>query len=140
MASIAMLLGGAVANALAFTGSNFMFSKLQKDGVDRERKRHDRALEKLQKAQVDFQEKRQQGIDFINRKLLDEKRANQKFSELNDAMAEYHRVFGQTLSEIYKPELRDYYTPSNGQHEREIAFIILSMAGLGITLYYFEKD
>ena len=35
MASIAMLLGGGAAvNALAFSGSNYLFSKLRSSGVD----------------------------------------------------------------------------------------------------------
>ena len=54
-------------------------------------------------------------------------------------MREYYTVFGKRLPAINKPELSDFYTPSNDQHERELAFIGLSMAALGITLYYFEK-
>ena len=46
MASIAMMLGGAIANALAFTGSSFLLSSLSKDSIDKERKRHDLAIEK----------------------------------------------------------------------------------------------
>lgn len=137
--SVSMMLGGAVANALAFTGSSYMFQSLAKDRVDKERKRHDIAVEKLQKAQVEWQQKRQERIDFINKQLLAERKADAKFTELNDAMREYYTVFGKRLPAINKPELSDFYTPSNDQHERELAFIGLSMAALGITLYYFEK-
>ena len=35
-----MLIGGAVANALAFTGSSYLFLKLSKDGINKERKMH----------------------------------------------------------------------------------------------------
>ena len=48
MASVAMLIGGALANALAFTGSSYLFHRLSKDSIDAERKRHDLAIEKLQ--------------------------------------------------------------------------------------------
>ena len=44
-----MLIGGALANALAFTGSSYLFSRLSKDSVDKERKRHDLEIEQLQK-------------------------------------------------------------------------------------------
>ena len=44
-----MLIGGALANALAFTGSSYLFHRLSKDSIDKERKRHDAAIEKLQK-------------------------------------------------------------------------------------------
>ena len=41
MASIGFLIGGALINALAFTGSNYLFSSLSKESIDKERKRHD---------------------------------------------------------------------------------------------------
>ena len=75
MASVAMLIGGALANALAFTSSSYLFLRLFKDSIDKERKRHDLAIEELQKAQIEWAQKRQQRIDFINKQLrLEEKR------------------------------------------------------------------
>ena len=44
MASIAMLIGGALANALTFTGSSYLFHKLSADNINAERKRHDAAI------------------------------------------------------------------------------------------------
>ena len=41
---------GAIANALAFTGSSYLFHRLSADNIDAERKRHDAAIEKLQEA------------------------------------------------------------------------------------------
>ena len=49
MASIAMLIRGALANALAFTGSSYLLHRLSADNIDAERKRHDAAIEALQK-------------------------------------------------------------------------------------------
>ena len=60
MASIAMLIGGALANALAFTGSSYLFHSLSADNIDAEKKRHDVAIEALQKAQVEWAHKRQE--------------------------------------------------------------------------------
>ena len=37
MAGIAMMLGGAMANALAFTGSSYLFSSMSKDRIDKEK-------------------------------------------------------------------------------------------------------
>ena len=53
MASIAMLIGGALANALAFTGSSYLFHRLSSDNIHAERKRHDAAIEALQAAQIE---------------------------------------------------------------------------------------
>ena len=61
-----MLIGGALANALAFTGSSYLFSRLSKDSIDKERKTHDLAIEQLQNAQIEWAQLRQQRIDFIH--------------------------------------------------------------------------
>ena len=60
MASVAMLIRGASANALAFAGSSYLFHRLSEDSIDKERKRHDAAIEALQAAQLEWAHKRQQ--------------------------------------------------------------------------------
>ena len=69
MASVVMLIGGALANALAFTGSSYLFHRLSKDSIDAERAGHDAAIEQLQKAEKEWVHRRQQQIDFINKQL-----------------------------------------------------------------------
>ena len=64
-----MLIRGALANALAFTGSSYLFHRLSKDSIDAEKQRHDVAIEKLQAAQLEWAHKRQQQIHFINNQL-----------------------------------------------------------------------
>ena len=135
-----MLMGGALVNALAFTGSSYTFSRLSKDSTDKKRKRHNLAIGQLQKVQVEWVQKRQEQIDFINKQLRLEQKAETKFTELNDAMGEYHEVFGHELSPFpQEPVLSDFYTPSNEQHERELAFIALSMIGIGGVFWYLEQ-
>ena len=48
MAGIGFLIGGALVNAIAFTGSNYLVSSLSKESIDKERKSHDKAVEDLQ--------------------------------------------------------------------------------------------
>ena len=60
MASVAMLIRGALANALAFTGSSYLFHRLSKESIDAERKRHDSVIEALQAAQLEWAHKWQQ--------------------------------------------------------------------------------
>ena len=105
-----------------------------------ERNRHDVVIEKLQKAQIEWAHKRQQQIDFINNQLRSERNAETKFTELNDAMREYHEVFGHDLPPLPRePVLSDYYTPTDEQHYRELGFVTLSMIGIGGVLYYLES-
>ena len=127
-----MLIGGALANALAFTGSSYLFHRLSADNIDAERKRHD--------AVIEWTHKRQQRIDFINNQLRLERKAETKFTELNEAMREYHEVFGHELQPLPRePVLSDFYTPTDEQHYRELGFIALSMIGIGGVLYYLES-
>ena len=55
-----MLIRRALANALGFTGSSYLFSRLSKDSIDAERKRHDEAIEQFQNAQMEWVHKRQE--------------------------------------------------------------------------------
>ena len=140
MASVVMLIGGALVNALAFTGSSYLFHRLSADNNDAERKRHDAAIEPLQATQIEWAHKRQQQINFINNQLRLERKSETKFTELNDAMREYHEVFGHELPPLpRKPVLSDFYTPTDEQHHRELGFIALSMIGIGGVLYYLES-
>ena len=149
MASVAMLIRGALVNALAFTGSSYLFHRLSKDNIDAERKIHDAAIEKLQKAQIEWAHKCQQRIDLKNNQLRLERASETKFAELKDAMREYHEVFGHkfrhagSLQDLpplpQEPVLSDFYTLSDAQHYRELGFITLSMIGIGGVLYYLES-
>ena len=64
--------------------------------INKERKRHDAAIEKLQEAQIEWAHKRQQRMNFINNQLRLEQKAETKFTELNEAMREYHEVLAKS--------------------------------------------
>ena len=126
--------------ALAFTGSSFLLHRLSADNTDAERKRHDAAIEALQKAQIEWTHKHQQRIDFINNQVRLERKAETKFAELNEAMREYHEVFGHELPPLPRePVLSNFYTPTDEQHHRELGFIVLSMIGIGGVQNYLES-
>ena len=135
-----MLIGGSLEKALAFTGSSYLFHRLSVNSIDTERARHDLVVEQLQRAQIEWAHKHQQRIDFINKQLRSERKAETKFTELNDAMREYHEVFGHELPPLPRElVLSDYYTTTNEQHYRELGFIALGMIGIGGVLYCFES-
>ena len=67
MASVAMLMGGALVNALTFTSSSYLFHRLSVNSIDAERARHHLAIEQLQEAQIKWAHKCQQRTDFINK-------------------------------------------------------------------------
>ena len=95
MASLLFTIGGAVVNALAFSGTNFVFSRLTDHGEE-ERKRHDLALEKLQRARDEWNKDRMKRLDFVNMKRLREKNeARVYINNVDEAMLEYYRVFAK---------------------------------------------
>ena len=138
MASVAMLLGGALVNALAFSGSNYLFSMLRSSGVDEERKRHDKAVEQLQAAQEEWSRRRTERVDLINEKLRRQNHAVQTFHDADAAIREYAQVFGKSkmLDPLgHEPKLADFYMPSSEQKDREIAFVILGLGATGLVAY-----
>ena len=138
MATIALLLGGALANALAFSGSNFLFSSMRSRAVDEEKERHNRASEQLQAEQAEWARERTARIDFINEDLRRQGLSVQAFRDADQAMREYHRITGVQLDSLGdKPRLSDFYTPSDDQRDREIAFVVVGLLVTGVVVYKF---
>ena len=112
MGSVLFTVGGAVVNALAFSSTNFVFSRLTDHGVG-ERKRHDLALENLQKARDRWNEDRMKRLNLINKRLRERNEARTYINNLDKAMLEYYRVFAKKIKPLPpEPELSDLYHPS----------------------------
>ena len=64
--------------------------------------------------------------------------AQQSFKNVDDALQEYHNLFGVDLKRTLEPEpsLADYYTPSDQTKTAEIIEITLGMA---LTTYIAYK-
>ena len=133
MAGVALMAGSAIVNALAFSGSNYLFSKLKHGDADEERKRHDKAMEQLQTAKAAWSKRRTEELDRQNH-------AVQTFHDVSAGLHEYNRITGKTLDLLGpEPQLSDFYTPSSAQKDREIVFIVLGMAATGLVTYYIAK-
>ena len=140
MASVALLFGGALVNAVAFSGSNYLFSMLRSSGVDEERKRHDKAVEQLQAAQAEWSRGRSERLDRINEELRRQNHAVRTFRDVDAAIREYAHVTGKNIGTMDpEPQLSDFYTPSNDQKDREIAFVVLGVAATSLVAYKISK-
>ena len=79
-------------------------------------------------------------MDYINNQIIKERKAEKRFADLNSAMQEYFIVTGRQLEALSpKPVLSNFYVPSEDHHNRELAFITLSMMGIGAFLWYSDK-
>ena len=97
MALLFTILNGifsSVFSATACGGANLAFSMLTDHG-GKERKRHDLALEKLQRARDKWNMDRMKRLDFINKRLREKNEAKAYINNVDEAILEYYRVFGK---------------------------------------------
>ena len=140
MASIAAIAGGALINALAFSGTNAAFSSLLGDHGKAEMQRHNLAMEQLSKAREDWNRDRQKRLDLINKTLSDQRHAKHTFRGLDDAMREYHKVTGNQLLPLRDPpKLGDFYKPSRQRKDVELALVVGGMTIVGVLAFKFSK-
>ena len=133
--AVAMMVGGAITNAFAFSGSSYLFSHIGSNS-DEERKRHNKAMEQLQAATTAWNEKRTERLDFINQQMKKEHHAMDEFDDADTAMKNYFYITGNQLPDLPpKPTLSDFYTPSEDQKNREIAFVVGGMALTGFIAW-----
>ena len=128
MASALMFVGGAIVNGLAFSGSNYLFSKLSKHD---ESEKHYKEMQRLQAEKDAYEKKRLAMLDFINQRLTNQRHAEQTFTDVDQAMKEYYRITGDKLYLPSKPKESDYL--SEDKKTQEILFIILGTA----AVYFF---
>ena len=89
MASLLFTIGGAMVNALAFSGTNFVFSRLTDHGEE-ECKRYGLAEEKLQRARDKWNEDQMKRLDFINKRLREKNEVRTYINNVDKAMLEYY--------------------------------------------------
>ena len=77
MTPILFIAGGAMVKSLAFSDTNFIFSRLTDHGAE-ERKRHDLAIKKIQRARDEWNKDRMKRLYFINRRLREKNEAIMK--------------------------------------------------------------
>ena len=131
--AVAMMVGGALTNALAFSGSNFLFSQLSGSA---ERKRHNLAMEKLQRERDVWNEQRLERIDFINQKLKKEGHAEKTFKSVDEAMQAYYALTGEYMPP--EPQLSDFLHEDDNTTIKKTEIAIVG-AGLLITGYLTYK-
>ena len=94
----------------------------------------------MQRAQIEWAKKRQERLDYINSEIAKEHKAEKRFTDLNSAMQQYFIVTGRQLEPLPpKPVLSNFYVSSEDHHNHELAFITLSMIGIGAFLWYSDK-
>ena len=130
MATVAVIAGAAVVNAIAFTAGNALYDKFGRGDSLGERGRHDRAVENQQKAMADWNKKRAETLDWINTKVTEKNDARAEFDNVDRALEFYNETHpdGQIVLPE-RPKFSDFYKPSPEQHYYE-AFAATALGGL----------
>jgi len=136
MATIALLVGGAVLNATAFVGGNYLAKYFS--GSDAERIRHDKALEKYQHDMGEWQKEQKLYQDWLNEQYLEKKQADENLQSTDQAFILYSKAHPQAHTLQNKPEFSNYYSPSSTQKQYELLYVGGGMlaAGYAISKYF----
>ena len=125
MASIALMIGGAIINATTFVGGSYLAKYLSGGSdSDEEKKRHDLAVEKYQKEYEKYEENRAKLNDWImtNDRIKDE--AKQNFENTDYALKLYNKVHQDDIyNSLREPQFSDFYQPSVQQNKGEIIYV-----------------
>ena len=137
MASIALMIGGAIINATTFVGGSYLAKYLSgSSDSDEEKKRHDLAVEKYQKEYEEYEENRAKLNDWImtNDRIKDE--AKENFKNTDYALKLYNKIHQDDLS-LREPQFSDFYQPSAQQKQGEIVYVGASALAIGFAASYF---
>ena len=132
MTSLIPSAAGGLFNAFAFAGAGYLFQKLNKDGFNEETKRHNLALEKLERARQAWNQKdieRQEKLANLRRERSE---ANADFKETNKSLRNYEKVTtlvfeGKKFTQ--EPHIWNFYNPSEEMKE----YMTLSIGAIGLV-------
>lgn len=119
-----MMIGGAIINSIAFTGGNYLFSMMDKNGARDEAKRHNAAIEKLNEEQTEYNIKRAENQDWLNTQIARKREATDEIYSVNSAFDRYKELYAKE-PELPHPDLKPpdlNYVPSDKQKKYEKMF------------------
>ena len=129
---MASVVAGGLFNAIAFAGAGYVFHKLDKNGYEKEMKRHDEAMEKLSKEKwYEKTVEKKNKIALLRQKLLD---ANKDLDETNQALHNL-RTATEELEDDKEPTINDYYEPSDEMkmYMNVVTGVVGSVSGFLVT-------
>ena len=140
MASVAVMIGGAIINAASFIGGNYLAKYLCGDSGQAaldEKIRHDKAFEKYQAAYAKWQKDRTELLDWVAEQDREKDTARHNFQTTDRALALYKQTHRAKKALPQEPQFSDFYKPSPQQKNGELLFIGASTVALGYAAFRF---
>ena len=110
------MIGGAVLNAAAFTGSNYLAKYIAGDSGKAalaEKTRHDKALEAYNASMEKYNQERAQLLDWIETNREIKEQAKQNITDTDYAFKLYNQTHrDQQRTPPKEPRFSDFYLPS----------------------------
>ena len=137
---MAGVVAGGLFNAIAFAGAGYVFHKLDKNGYEKEMRRHNEAMELLAKEKEKWYEKtveKKNKIAFLRQEIQD---ANKDFRDTNEALRKL-KLAKEDLKghEDIEPKLENYYEPSDEMkmYMNVVTSVVGSVSGFLVTKLLF---
>ena len=136
--AVAMMIGGAILNAAAFTGGNYLERYLSGDNDQAaldEKIRHDKALQQYRAAYEKWQKDRTELFDWVAEQDREKDKAIDDFQTTDQALALYNQTNRVKVALPKEPEFSDLYKPSEQQKNSELLFIGAGMLAIGFAVF-----
>ena len=136
--AVAMMIGGAILNAAAFTGGNYLERYLSGDNDQAaldEKIRHDKVLQQYQAAYEKWQKDRTELFDWVAEQDREKDKAIDDFQTTDQALALYNQTNRVKVALRKEPEFSDLYKPSEQQKNSELLFIGAGMLAIGFAVF-----
>ena len=141
MASIAIMIGGAVLNAAALTGGNYLAKYIAGDrgqAALAEKTRYDKELEAYQAAMEKYTRERTQLLDWIKANREIKNQVKQNFTKTDYAFKLYNQAHPDyKLTQPKEPKFSDMYQLSELQKQGELLFVGGGTLALGYSAFRF---
>ena len=121
MVSAVAVVATANVNAVAFSGSNFIFSHNDKSTAADDAKRRQEAIDKYNKEQDAYNENLRLRNEFLVARKQQQSKSEQAFHDVAADLAGYYRI-NSTDAKYYNNEPKLDYKPSDTQAELEFGF------------------
>ena len=135
MATVAIMVGGAVLNAATFIGGNYLAKYLSGDSGQAaldEKKRHDLALEKYQRDYAQYQKDRTQLLDWVAQQDREKNKAFHDFQIQTKPWRFITKLTAQRLPCQRNPSSRTITNPARSRRMASCSSLVPAPWPLGI--------
>ena len=132
--AVVAVVATAVVNAVAFSGSNYIFSHFDKNSAAEDARKRQEAIDKYNRARDAYNENLRLKNEFLANRRQQEADSEKTFHDVASDLIEYYRISG--LDDEYfdnKPKLE--YKPSEVQAELELGFQLVGTICAVIGVY-----